>query len=201
MSSSRLPGPLCKFLGAFEIDTGTLCLDESPLPGPTGAHGRRVRRKQQLPRIYREHRGVVKNPMQYVTQRTYLNGQQHAECAELVKTLAGAPRTGSYRDGDANWRRGETLNDRNVTSLEVGTAIATGWTADGFYPDEPTGQHSGIFAGAFKDPQNRVIGFTVVEQWKGLEKIQSRVVYFEPAAHGQTDDHFHRGRDYATIKW
>jgi len=33
MAQFRLPGPLCKFLGALEIDAGTLCRQASPRPG------------------------------------------------------------------------------------------------------------------------------------------------------------------------
>jgi hypothetical protein len=33
MASFRLPGPVCKFLGAYGIDLGTLCRSASPVPG------------------------------------------------------------------------------------------------------------------------------------------------------------------------
>ena len=36
MAGSRLPGPMCLFLGALEIDVGTMCRSRSPLPGPIG---------------------------------------------------------------------------------------------------------------------------------------------------------------------
>jgi len=36
MSGFRMPGPLCRFLGALEIDAGTTCLHTSPTPGPVG---------------------------------------------------------------------------------------------------------------------------------------------------------------------
>lgn len=52
MAQSKLPGPLCRFLGALEIDAGTLCRQASPLPGvvnhahqPT-PHRRRKRHQQ-----------------------------------------------------------------------------------------------------------------------------------------------------------
>jgi|688.fasta_scaffold922500_1 SLT domain-containing protein len=35
MASFRLPGPVCKFLGAYGIDLGTLCRSASPVPGST----------------------------------------------------------------------------------------------------------------------------------------------------------------------
>jgi hypothetical protein len=36
MASFRLPGPVCKFLGAYGIDLGTLCRAASPVPGSVG---------------------------------------------------------------------------------------------------------------------------------------------------------------------
>ena len=37
MSGLRLPGPVCRLLGALEIDAGTLCISSTPSPGPLGA--------------------------------------------------------------------------------------------------------------------------------------------------------------------
>jgi hypothetical protein len=34
MGNARLPGPLCLFLGSFDIDTGTLCRQRLPTQGP-----------------------------------------------------------------------------------------------------------------------------------------------------------------------
>src|SRR5690349_14511273 len=118
------PGPLCRFLGALAIDAGTLCRNASPIPGTVGLHGRRVRHKTDASsRIYREHRGVVNKPLDYRDKPVYLEHGKH-ECAALVKKLAGAPNTGTD-----NWQKGVSLNPRNVTSLEVGTPIATGWNS------------------------------------------------------------------------
>lgn len=36
MSNARLPGPVCNFFGALEIDAGTLCRSASPVPGVVG---------------------------------------------------------------------------------------------------------------------------------------------------------------------
>jgi hypothetical protein len=37
MSGVQLPGPICAFLDALAIDTGTMCRSASPIPGPHGA--------------------------------------------------------------------------------------------------------------------------------------------------------------------
>ncbi len=34
MAGIQLPGPICRLLGALEIDSGTLCRSASPVPGP-----------------------------------------------------------------------------------------------------------------------------------------------------------------------
>lgn len=39
MTGFRLPGPLCKFLGAAQIDMGTMCRGTSPKPVPLGTVG------------------------------------------------------------------------------------------------------------------------------------------------------------------
>ena len=36
MSGVQLPGPVCAFLDALEIDAGTMCRNTSPAPGPHG---------------------------------------------------------------------------------------------------------------------------------------------------------------------
>jgi hypothetical protein len=200
--SARLPGPVCRFLGALEIDAGTLCRGASPLPGPSGVHdqqsaGKTASATKPKPaRVYQEHRGVVKDPLDYVGQDLYLNDRGSPQCAELVKQLAAAPRT-----GEDNWRKGESLTAANVTSLEVGTPIATGWNSSGFYPHNSTGQHAGIFAGAVRNSKNQVVGFTIVEQYSGLDSVASRTVYFDPVAAGKKDAYFYRGGDYATVTW
>jgi len=201
MASNQLPGVLCRVLGALEIDEGTLCRAASTAPGPTGSeavsgHKRRVRRL----RVYSEHRGVVKRPMDYDGKPVYLNEAQHAECAVLVRRLALAPPSkpdGITPDG---WQRGMGLTESNVGDLEIGTPIATGWNALGFYPDQARGQHSGIFAGPVIE-KGKTVGFIIVEQYNSLAEITHRTVYFDPVAHGYADDYFHRGKDYGTIKW
>ena len=41
MSGFQMPGPLCRILGALEIDSGTLCLSTSPTSGPVGSTKRK----------------------------------------------------------------------------------------------------------------------------------------------------------------
>lgn len=45
MSTVILPSPLCYFLSGLEIDSGTLCLAQSPIPGSVGLHPLKVIRK------------------------------------------------------------------------------------------------------------------------------------------------------------
>jgi len=199
MSGYQLPGPLCRFLAALEIDSGTLCRGRSGTPGPVSAIGTSPRNSQgtaKAAHAYVEHRGVVKDPLSNVDEPVILNAHLIPQCAELVKKLASAPQTVPDR-----WQRGISLTAGTVVDLEIGTPIATGWDSRGFYPNNPTGQHSGIFAGSFKDKSGKVIGFTIVEQYSGLATIQARVVYFDPRAAGKKDTYFYRGGDYATIKW
>jgi hypothetical protein len=200
VASSRLPGPLCRVLGALEIDTGTLCLTQSPAPGSIGSSLAAAKAissaKTKPPRVYQEHRGAVKDPFSYVGQDVYLNDSGSPQCAELVKQLAKAPRT-----GEDNWQRGTMLTEANVTTIEIGTPIATGWNDRGFYPHNSTGQHAGIFSGAVSNAKGKVLGFTIVEQYSGLDEVISRTVYFDPTASGKKDTYFYRGADYATIKW
>ena len=200
MASSRLPGPLCRVLGTLEIDTGTLCLAQSSAPGSIGSSRAAAKAsfsaKTQPPRGYQEHRGAVRDPLSYVGRDVYPNGSGSPQCVELIKQLAKAPRT-----GDDNWQRGTMLTEANVTTIEIGTPIATGWHDRGFYPHHSTGQHAGIFAGAVSNAKGKVLGFTIVEQYSGLDEVVSRTVYFDPTASGKKDTYFYRGGDYATIKW
>jgi hypothetical protein len=205
MASYQLPGVLCRFLEALEIDGGTLCRVASPVPGPIGcvpgASGKKAKRGAKPLRIYAEHRGVVKNPLSYVGQDVILNASGSPQCTELVKELAAAPRTvpdGTVADG---WQRGMGLTESNATNLEIGTPIASGWSDGGFYPNNTTGQHAGIFAGPVTDKTGKVIGFSIVEQYSGLAAIVSRTVYFDPVAAKKKDTYFYRGNGYATITW
>jgi hypothetical protein len=205
MASHQLPGVLCRSLRAFEIDVGTLCRGASPVPGVIGsvpaASGKKAKSDSRPLRVYVEHRGAVQNPLSYVGQDVILNANDSPQCAELVKKLAGAPRTvpdGVVADG---WMRGTSLTESNVTNLEIGTPIATGWNDKGFYPNHPTGQHAGIFAGPVIDKAGKIAGFTIVEQYSGLDSIVSRPVYFDYVAARKTNTYFYRGKDYATIKW
>jgi len=192
MATFRIPGVLCRVLGALEIDSGTLCRATSPRPGPVA-----TARATTPIRIYSEHRGAVPKPLEYVGKDVYLRESDgSAQCAELVKRTAHAPNT-----APDNWQRGTNLTPDNVGTIEIGTPIATGWDARGFYPHNPTGQHSGLFAGPEVTPEGDVAGFWIVEQYSSLSTIIRRLVYFDPVAHQKKDTYFYRGKDYATIKW
>lgn len=112
-----------------------------------------------------------------------------------MKQLAHAPRT-----QPDNWKKGDELTPAYVAALQVGTPIASGWNAAGFYPNESTGQHAGLFAGALRDASGVVIGFYIIEQHTSAESILKRPVYFDPAAHKKPTTYFHNGRAYATIQ-
>ncbi|MBO9685447.1 BPSL0067 family protein [Roseateles chitosanitabidus] len=149
-------------------------------------------------RLYAEHQGAVHDPMRFAGQPVIPRPSDNAiQCAELVKELAGAPRT-----QPDNWKKGMALTPAVVASLTLGTPIASGWDARGFYPNGNTGQHSGIYAGVVLDKKsNEVIGFKIIEQYRGLLRIQAREVYFDPAAHGKASSYLNNGLGYATIQW
>ena len=147
-------------------------------------------------RSYFEHFGVVPNISRHVGEPPVLRSDGSIQCAELVKALAAAPRT-----QPDNWKKGTALTPSVVSSLQTGTPIASGWNAAGFYPNGSTGQHSGFFSGVVKDKSGTVIGFKIVEQYRGVEVIKEREVYFDPTAHKKANTYFYRGLDYATIQW
>jgi hypothetical protein len=147
-------------------------------------------------RTYSEHFGAVHNPANLIdTTPVKRPGGTVTPCAELVKQEAGAPQTQPN-----NWKKGMELTPAVVKSLPVGTPIASGWTVAGFYPNEATGQHAGIFSGLVQE-KGVVVGFKIVEQYNNIEKIAERVVYFDPTAHGKRDTYFYNGTAYATIQW
>lgn len=149
------------------------------------------------PRSYAEHFGAVLNPSQFVGKAP-LNrpGSTNTPCVELVKQNTDAPPT-----QPDNWKRGMDLTAKVVAGLAVGTPIASGWSAAGYYPNNSTGQHAGLFNGAVRDKSGEVIGFNIVEQYNNIVAITERVVYFEPSKHGKRASYLNNGLDYATIQW
>lgn len=145
---------------------------------------------------YFEHFGAVRDIRRYIRGEPYKREDGSIQCAELVKRLAGAPRTQPN-----NWRRGLDLTADVVESIAVGTPIASGWDAHNYYPNGASGQHSGFFSGVVKDKSGVIIGFTIVEQYRGVVEIVEREVYFDPKAHRKPDTYFHNGTRYATIQW
>lgn len=178
-----------------------------PLNPPTivGTSGKKPQTKNtksiKVPKRYTEHFGAVSDPASLVGTPMILNSSGSPQCAMLLKKFAAAPPTvpdGTIANG---WQRGISLTNTTVATLQVGTPIATGWNADGFYPNNNTGQHSGIFSGKFNDNNGNIIGFTIVEQYSGLDTIISRVVYFDPFSMKKKNTYFYRGLDYASVKW
>lgn len=148
-------------------------------------------------RSYAEHLGAVHNPSQLVDKPPLKRpGGTVTPCVELVKQKAGAPPT-----QPDNWKRGMDLTGKLVAALPVGTPIATGWTVSGYYPNNDSGQHAGLFNGAVRDKSGEVIGFSIIEQYNGITQITERTVYFEPAKHGKRASYLNNGLDYSTIQW
>ncbi|SEK60725.1 hypothetical protein SAMN05216359_102372 [Roseateles sp. YR242] len=145
---------------------------------------------------YFEHFGAVLNIKTFIKKEPVKRPDGAIQCAELVKALANAPRTQPN-----NWKKGMALTSAVVESLAIGTPIASGWNAENFYPNGSTGQHSGFYSGVVKDKSGVVIGFTNVEQYRGVAEIKEREVYFDPKAHGKPDTYFYNGGSYATIQW
>ncbi len=46
MGNYKLPGPICNILNFYDIDTGTLCINASPIPGPIGEKHRKASKKK-----------------------------------------------------------------------------------------------------------------------------------------------------------
>ena len=147
-------------------------------------------------RVYAEHPGAVANPEALVKQPVVLNKNGSAQCAELVKVEAHAPNTQPH-----NWKKGTALSPESVAQMVPGTPVASGWDKQGYYPNNNTGQHSGIFAGAIRNKDGQVLGFKIVEQYSSLNKIQQRDVYFDPVSMKKPDTYFHNAGKYATITW
>lgn len=100
-----------------------------------------------------------------------------------------------------NWKKGSALTPQFISALQDGTPIASGWNAAGFYPNNSSGQHAGLYAGPLKDAQGNTVGFYIIEQYSSASAIQKRKVYFDPAAQKMPTSYFHNGREYATIQW
>lgn len=148
-------------------------------------------------RVFSEHLGAVLNPSQFVGKAPLKRpGSTSTPCVELVKQNTDAPPT-----QPDNWKRGMNLTAKVVAGLAVGTPIASGWSAAGYYPNNSTGQHAGLFNGAVRDKSGEVIGFNIVEQYNGIVEITERVVYFEPGRHGKRASYLNNGADYSTIQW
>jgi hypothetical protein len=120
MSGFRLPGPLCRVLGALEIDSGTMCRSASPIPGPVC--GAKIKGKAVLPAKPVGEAHVLKDPETHIGNVTYANAKRNHECVVFAQQAGGAPFTGKWGQG---------------THVEPGTSITRGtWVAtfvDGQY--------------------------------------------------------------------
>lgn len=85
-------------------------------------------------------------------------GNYKGECVSLVKKYSSAPRT-------SDWIMG--VNVRGSTNIKEGTAIAT------FFDGKKYKGHAAFYISQDAD------GITVVEQYTGLQKVQSRKIRFK----------------------
>jgi hypothetical protein len=74
-------------------------------------------------------------------------------CVRLVQDRTGAP-AASF------WRKGPKV--KGNAAVPAGAAIAAGWTTQGLYPSNPSGNHAAIYLRTERD------GLLVVDQWQGI---------------------------------
>ncbi len=108
------------------------------------------------------------SPEQYVDHSIYGTGQ----CVEFVKAVTLAPQTSAWKKGDAV---------KANMDLAPGTAIAT-FDQTGKYPNHSTGNHAAIYL------SQDAAGINVVEQYKGLEKVQRRHIMFRQGLGSPSND-------------
>jgi len=126
MAAFRLPGPLCQILGALDIDTQTMCLAASPLPGSGSVAEKPATKKSQ--RITGAAH-VLSDPETYIGSEGYTNANGNHECVEFARQVGGAPHT-------SHWRPGALIQPRDT--IAKGTWVAT--FVDGRYEG-----HVGVF--------------------------------------------------------
>ena len=114
MSTFRLPGPLCRVLGALDIDAGTLCRSSSPPPGPVCAStvGRNTASTAPVP----GEPHVLDDPESHIGNATYANAKGNHECVVFAQMAGSAPLTREWKQG---------LHIEPGTTIERGTWVAT----------------------------------------------------------------------------
>jgi hypothetical protein len=197
MANARVPGPTCvESSTTTAIDSGTMCRATSAPPGVTnGAKQSAKKERPKVEKVFEEHLGAVPDIKAHIGKDVMPNENGSAQCAYLVRILAKGPRTQPNR-----WQRGTNLTADVVATLPAGTPIASGWIDD-FYPNNPTGQHSGFFSRPAVDKNGKVVGFWRIEQHSKATEIGEREVFFDPVAAKKLDNYLNRGSGYATINW
>jgi hypothetical protein len=149
MAGFRLPGPVCRLLGALEIDPGTLCRSTSPAPGPLSATKKKNDSKP-VPTTGVAH--VLKDPETYIGSTDFPNDKGEYQCVAFPqnKKVAGAPHTSKWRPG-AHVERG--------TPIIRGTWVAT--FVDGKYQG-----HVGAF-----DSMDAKGNLTLIDQWEPRGRV------------------------------
>jgi hypothetical protein len=146
----QLPGPVCRFLDALGIDSGTMCRSASPPPGPHGAHVKKPKTPRVSATVPTAH--VLKDPDSYIGSIDYANADGHYECAAFPqnKLVAAAPVT-------ATWRLGAHVEPR--TTIAKGTWVAT--FLDGKYQG-----HVGAFVSMDVDG-----ALTLIDQFRPRNRV------------------------------
>ena len=146
----QLPGPLCRFLDALGIDTGTTCRSSSPAPGPHGGKVKKPGASAVLTAVPSPH--VLKDAASYIGSEDYPNADGNYECAAFPqnKLVAAAPQTKTWKPG---------------AHVEIGAAPEKGtWVAtfvDGKYEG-----HVGAFDSIDNDGN-----LTLIDQFKSRHHV------------------------------
>lgn len=133
MSGFRLPGPLCRTLGALEIDEGTLCLRASSTPRPVCVT--KIKRPPEFLAKPAENNHILQNPETYIGSTAYANNKGNHECVAFAQMAGNAPLTSQWKPG---------------AHIEPGMRIARGtWVAT--FVDGKFHGHVGAFDSMDKD--------------------------------------------------
>lgn len=97
MSGFRLPGLVCRELGALGIDFGTMCQTASPRPGTVGETRVKASQARSARSVGETH--VLKDPETHIGNTTYENDMGNHECVVFAQKAGGAPLTRKWRQG------------------------------------------------------------------------------------------------------
>ena len=98
MNAFRMPGPLCRVLGALEIDSGTMCLSTSHAAGPVGA----TKRDKKNPFDKHALKHVASPALKRVTGR-FITPEEGQKIVAVARTWIGTP----YSQMGGNSKKGK----------------------------------------------------------------------------------------------